>query len=184
MNCSAGSRRAYASSTCTDNIPHLKCLQQTDLIHMAKKKTAYVCADCGAEHGKWQGQCVGCGTWNTLSEFVRQQKKRALHVHAELWGCEKWLRRARNPVCRCWGDIDLAAVPRIPTDLAEFDRVLGGGLVPGSAVLIGGNPRCRQKHAVVAEQLSSGATHASAVCHRRGIPAAGRHARASLAVAG
>lgn len=105
---------------------------------MAKKKTAYVCADCGAEHGKWQGQCVGCGAWNTLSEFV-VAKETGTARDASFADARSGYAGVKSGV-QVLGNIDLAAVPRIPTDLAEFDRVLGGGLVPGSAVLIGGNP--------------------------------------------
>jgi len=104
---------------------------------MAKRKTAFVCTDCGAEHGKWQGQCVGCGAWNTLAEVVLA--KEAGTRGADFSDARSGYAGAKSGV-QVLADIDLAAVPRIPTELAEFDRVLGGGLVPGSAVLIGGNP--------------------------------------------
>jgi len=105
---------------------------------MAKRKTAYVCNQCGAEHSKWQGQCIACGAWNTLSEFVVAKDTGAAR--------DVSFNDARNGYTgtktgvQALGDIDLAAVPRIATDFVEFDRVLGGGFVPGSAVLLGGNP--------------------------------------------
>lgn len=103
---------------------------------MAKQKTAFVCSDCGSDYHKWQGQCSDCGAWNTLSEVrlgpgrsaaTSQQRGRA--------GFSGVLAPARR-----LEDIDTAEVSRIATGLVEFDRVLGGGLVPGSAVLMGGNP--------------------------------------------
>lgn len=103
---------------------------------MAKKKTAYVCTDCGSEHSKWQGQCSDCGAWNTLQEFVVSAAKTpareaALGGYAGAAGTQGIQRLA---------DVDLAEVPRISSGMLEFDRVLGGGLVPGSAILIGGHP--------------------------------------------
>ena len=103
---------------------------------MAKKKTAYVCTDCGSEHSKWQGQCSDCGAWNTLQEFVVSAAKTpareaALGGYAGAAGTQGIQRLA---------DVDLAEVPRISSGMQEFDRVLGGGLVPGSAILIGGHP--------------------------------------------
>ena len=103
---------------------------------MAKAKTAYVCADCGAEHSKWQGQCVECGAWNTLSEFVVQPAAKSVAV---------------NPRGGYAGAVDAAKVTKLATvaaeseqrsatGIAELDRVLGGGLVAGSVVLIGGDP--------------------------------------------
>ena len=101
---------------------------------MAKAKTAYVCADCGAEHSKWQGQCVECGAWNTLSEITVLPAK-----------------AAANPRGSYAGNTDAAKVTKLATvaaeaerreatGIAELDRVLGGGLVSGSVVLIGGDP--------------------------------------------
>ena len=103
---------------------------------MAKKKTAYVCTDCGSDHSKWQGQCSDCGAWNTLQEFVVSAAKTpareaALGGYAGAAGTQGIQRLA---------DVDLAEVPRISSGMQEFDRVLGGGLVPGSAILIGGHP--------------------------------------------
>jgi DNA repair protein RadA/Sms len=102
---------------------------------MAKAKTAYVCADCGAEYSKWQGQCTDCGAWNTMSEMVVQPAKSA----------------AANPRGGYAGAADAPKITRLATiateteqrdatGIAELDRVLGGGLVAGSVVLIGGDP--------------------------------------------
>ncbi|MFP5382934.1 MAG: DNA repair protein RadA [Gammaproteobacteria bacterium] len=105
---------------------------------MAKRKTAYVCTDCGAEHNKWQGQCVSCGAWNTLSEVVLA-KEAGTARDASFAEARTGYAGARTGV-QVLRDVDLATVPRMATDLVEFDRVLGGGFVPGSAVLLGGNP--------------------------------------------
>ena len=97
---------------------------------MAKAKVAFVCADCGAEHGKWQGQCTACGQWNTLREFAYQPAKgRATGGYA---GSEQ--RTAKL------ADIGTAADTRMPSGFGELDRVLGGGFVAGSVVLLGGDP--------------------------------------------
>jgi DNA repair protein RadA/Sms len=107
---------------------------------MAKQKTAYVCSDCGAEHTQWQGQCMACNEWNTLT--------RILLGPATVPSAPKNFKRPPTggdtgaPVgaVQTLGKIDLEEQPRFTSTIGEFDRVLGGGLVPGSAVLIGGNP--------------------------------------------
>ena len=97
---------------------------------MAKAKVAFVCTECGAEHGKWQGQCTACGRWNTLREFaVAPAKGRATGGYA---GSEQ--RTAKL------ADIGTAADTRMPSGFDELDRVLGGGFVPGAVVLLGGDP--------------------------------------------
>jgi DNA repair protein RadA/Sms len=103
---------------------------------MAKTKTAYVCSECGADHSKWQGQCIACGAWNTLKEFhlgaskapsAPQNFKRAGYT-------------GTTAAVQTLASINLEEQPRFSTSMGEFDRVLGGGMVPGSAVLIGGSP--------------------------------------------
>ncbi len=103
---------------------------------MAKKKTAYVCNDCGSEHAKWQGQCTDCSAWNTLQEFVVSSSKTPSR-DASYAG---YAGAAGSQGIQRLADVDLAEVPRISSGMLEFDRVLGGGLVPGSAILIGGHP--------------------------------------------
>lgn len=96
---------------------------------MAKLKTAYVCGDCGAEHAKWQGQCQACQEWNTLSRVSIGPIKETRVGYSG----------SRAEVKRL-GDVKTEEVRRIPSGFGELDRVLGGGLVPGSVVLIGGDP--------------------------------------------
>ena len=95
---------------------------------MAKAKTTYVCTECGGTCPKWEGRCPHCGTWNTLQET---HDAHATHRFAPLAGA--------SPV-RVLADIEAREQSRQPTGIAEFDRVLGGGLVTGAVVLIGGDP--------------------------------------------
>ena len=99
---------------------------------MAKSKTAYVCNDCGAEHTKWQGKCSACGKWNTLNKF---RVGKAISITEDSVGFS-----AGVPAITPLVEIDEASVVRLATGINELDRVLGGGLVPGSVVLIGGEP--------------------------------------------
>ena len=105
---------------------------------MAKKKTAYVCTECGAEHSKWQGQCSACQEWNTLSEFVVSSAKNSAARETKFSGYAGGSEESGN--IKKLADVDLNEVPRFTSGMSEFDRVLGGGLVPGSAILIGGHP--------------------------------------------
>jgi DNA repair protein RadA/Sms len=103
---------------------------------MPKAKTAYVCSDCGAEYPKWQGQCDACGAWNTLSAFVVQPAARAGSARARGVGYAGADAVPVQPLAAVAGQIDTRHLIRI----GELDRVLGGGLVEGSVVLVGGDP--------------------------------------------
>lgn len=96
---------------------------------MAKTKTVYVCTECGGQSAKWQGQCPGCGAWNTLVESI---------VEAAPSG--RFSASAGAGKLQTLSQIRPREEARLPTGMGEFDRVLGGGLVPGSVVLIGGDP--------------------------------------------
>ena len=102
---------------------------------VAKQKiSSYVCNDCGADFNKWQGQCTECGAWNTLTELrLGSSKSSPVVRHAGFAG-------ASNGSVSVLSDIMLNEVPRIITGSVEFDLVLGGGLVPGSCILVGGEP--------------------------------------------
>ena len=103
---------------------------------MAKNKIAFVCTECGADHGKWQGQCVACKAWNTLSQInLGGSGSPATKVDFRKQGYT-----GQSTGVQVLSEIDLETVPRFSTSIGELDRVLGGGLVPGSVVLIGGNP--------------------------------------------
>lgn len=104
---------------------------------MAKSKVAYVCTECGADSPKWQGQCPECGAWNSLKEFVLDRTPSGVGktTAASQTGFAGELASVQT-----LASIQLEAMPRIATGMEELDRVLGGGFVPGSAVLIGGQP--------------------------------------------
>ncbi|HQQ75180.1 MAG TPA: DNA repair protein RadA [Pseudomonadales bacterium] len=102
---------------------------------MSKTRSAFVCNDCGADYTKWAGQCGACGGWNTLSE-VRLGGSSSRIAGARKSG----FAGAAGSNVQTLDQIAVQEQPRIPTGSAEFNRVLGGGLVPGSAVLIGGSP--------------------------------------------
>ncbi len=104
---------------------------------MAKAKTAYVCTECGAEHGQWQGQCASCKEWNTLSRISLGNASASPAAKADF---RKQGYAGTTSGVQNLSDLDLAALPRFSSTIGELDRVLGGGLVPGSVVLIGGNP--------------------------------------------
>lgn len=96
---------------------------------MAKSKEVFICQNCGAASPKWQGQCAGCGEWNTMVAELQSTASR------------------KSPVARSGADVSSSVAaeaaleqPRLPTGSDELDRVLGGGLVPGSVTLIGGDP--------------------------------------------
>ncbi len=103
---------------------------------MAKAKTAYVCSDCGAEYPKWQGQCEACGAWNTLSAFVVQPAKEAAGGTVRRVGFAGAEASQVRPLAAVAGEVEQRHLVRI----GELDRVLGGGLVEGSVVLVGGDP--------------------------------------------
>ena len=92
-------------------------------------RTVYSCNECGAEALRWEGRCPSCGEWNTLTEVQRNPAR----------GGGSWL-PGRSEAPQELSDVTLEQWPRIPLALGEFNRVLGGGLVRGSLVLVGGDP--------------------------------------------
>ena len=99
-----------------------------------KTKSAYVCNDCGADYGKWQGQCSECNAWNTLSEVRLGSPSRGGAV------LRSGFTGNVDSVVKTLADIALDEIPRISSGTGELDLVLGGGFVPGSCVLLGGEP--------------------------------------------
>jgi DNA repair protein RadA/Sms len=96
---------------------------------MVKAKTQYVCSECGGASAKWQGQCPHCSAWNTLSEARIETAPD--HRYAPL---------APAAAVQSLRQVQAKEMPRLPSGIDEFDRVLGGGLVEGGVVLIGGDP--------------------------------------------
>src|SRR4051812_6051896 len=96
------------------------------------RTTFFACTACGQDSAKWHGRCPGCGEWNTMVE------ERVAPAAAPGRGGSAAAKRALKPVPLA--DVEAPAVRRLVTGIGELDRVLGGGLVPGSMVLIGGSP--------------------------------------------
>ena len=99
---------------------------------LKNKKTVYFCQECGYESAKWMGQCPGCKSWNTFVEETVSAKKPSSS------GAMKLSEKRQEPVIL--KDISLSEDERQTTQIGELDRVLGGGIVPGSLVLVGGDP--------------------------------------------
>src|ERR687894_1677787 len=95
------------------------------------RNTVFVCAQCGHDSAKWHGRCPGCGEWNSMAE------ERPI-APSPAQGGKKRSSRALKPVPLA--EVEAPALRRRVTGIGELDRVLGGGLVPGSMVLIGGSP--------------------------------------------
>ena len=104
---------------------------------MAKKlKTSYVCTECGANYNQWQGQCTACSEWNVLKEFKVPSSSSTPPMPSSAKGYSgESLNKVQNI-----NDVKLGEVARIHSKQEELNRVLGGGIVPGSVVLIGGDP--------------------------------------------
>ena len=99
-----------------------------------KQKTIYICNECGYQSAKWLGKCPSCDTWGSLEESIlREEKKSTTKTAAKSIGAS-----ARTP--RKLGDIKTDEETRTVTSMGELDRVLGGGIVKGSLVLVGGDP--------------------------------------------
>ena len=99
---------------------------------MARDGAIYVCQACGAVHSKWSGQCSACMAWNTLVEEVQAARPPGSLAPAKS--------KARGGLAFETLDVETPAPPRLVTGVEEFDRVCGGGVVPGSAILVGGDP--------------------------------------------
>ena len=101
---------------------------------MSKNKLTYVCSACGVTHPKWNGQCSDCSAWNTLTEEIVPVGLKS--THTRLAGYTG----ANSSCITKISEVALAEEERWSTELSELNRVLGGGLVTGSVVLIGGDP--------------------------------------------
>src|SRR6185436_19372184 len=98
-------------------------------------KTVFVCQECGSQSAKWLGRCGDCGAWNS---FVEERAPEASAAAAG--GTHRYAGAGAAGGARLYSEIELAHHPRMTTGIDEFDRVLGGGVVPGSLVLLGGEP--------------------------------------------
>ncbi len=98
---------------------------------MAKLKTRYVCQACGSVSSRWQGQCPDCAEWNTLAQEA---------AVASIFAAKHDLSAGGQPIALVGLDAEVALPERLASGIAEFDRAIGGGIVPGSAMLVGGDP--------------------------------------------
>jgi DNA repair protein RadA/Sms len=139
---------------------------------MAKARSIFLCNNCGSTHPKWMGKCPDCGTWDSLEPYTppAEDARRPAARDAATGD----IARAGEAVTIA--DIDQADSPRTSTGISEFDRVLGGGIVPGSAILVGGEPGIGKSTLLlqVAASLSS-----TGVLPVTGAPGHGRDARAT-----
>ena len=118
---------------------------------MSKPKSVYACSECGGQAPKWQGQCPHCGAWNTLVEGLATPAAKRFEGVSGVAG-------GRSPV-RTLSTVETRETTRISTGQAEFDRVLGGGLVPGGVVLLGGDPGIGKSTLLLQACAALGATH-------------------------
>ena len=100
---------------------------------MSKVKTTFFCQNCGAQYAKWQGQCNSCKEWNTIAEEIIQKQEKVA------WKSES-VSSSKAPRPLKINEIDSTQEIRMDTTDGELNRVLGGGIVPGSLILLGGEP--------------------------------------------
>ena len=112
---------------------------------MAKAKTVYVCTECGGQALKWQGQCPHCQAWNTLVESVAETAVPSANRFSLI---------AESGKLQRLSEVEAREESRVSSGLPEFDRVLGGGLVPGGVILIGGDP-CIGKSTLLLQSLAT-----------------------------
>ena len=113
-----------------------------------RTKTVYACTECGGQSPKWQGQCPSCGAWNTLVESLAAPLPTRFENVAG----------TRSAITKL-SAVEARATQRIPTGLEEFDRVLGGGLVPGGVILLGGDPGIGKSTLLLQAGAALGAAH-------------------------
>ncbi len=103
---------------------------------MKPPKTVFVCQECGAQAPKWMGRCNDCGAWNSL---VEERPVAADAVGAAAAG-HRYAQTGASGTAKLYAEVDTTHAVRLSSGIGEFDRVLGGGIVPGSLVLLGGEP--------------------------------------------
>lgn len=107
---------------------------------MVKSAVQYVCSECGWNGAKWYGRCPECGQWGTVSEFHEARPRTKSRATGAAQGARTSAAPVTDGMAQPITAVDDHAVLRIPTGFEEFDRVLGGGIVPGSVVLLAGEP--------------------------------------------
>src|SRR4051812_41092924 len=102
---------------------------------MKPPKLVFVCQECGAQSPKWMGKCVECGAWNS---FVEERSPSEITPDAA--GSNRYTQFRTSTAAKLYAEVDTSNAVRLSSGIGEFDRVLGGGIVPGSLVLLGGEP--------------------------------------------
>src|SRR6185312_6389747 len=102
---------------------------------MKPPKVVFVCQECGAQSPKWMGKCVECGAWNSLVE-----ERVAIETPAGGATGNRYTQFGASSSAKLYAEVETANALRLSSGIGEFDRVLGGGIVPGSLVLLGGEP--------------------------------------------
>ena len=135
---------------------------------MPKQESRYVCQACGAAFLRWEGQCRSCSAWNTLVETLVREPEKARRTISGGPGAPASVTASAQPL----GSLRDTAVVRVPTCIGEIDRVLGGGLVPGSLVLLGGEPGIGKSTLLL--QAAAGLAGGQAVLYATGEESAGQ----------
>src|SRR5881275_2031853 len=132
-----------------------------------KNKTQFLCNNCGSVHPKWMGKCPDCGTWDSLEEYKAPTVDPRKPAPMGRDRATSDVSQGATPLPIT--EIDSEDAPRTPTGVGEFDRILGGGIVPGSAVLVGGEPGIGKSTLLLqaANDLARGAGIAEALLSRR-----------------
>ena len=103
---------------------------------MKPPKVVFVCQECGAQSPKWMGKCVECGAWNS---FVEERAASDVPPGTAA-GANRYAQFSSASAAKLYAEVETANAVRLSSGIEEFDRVLGGGVVPGSLVLLGGEP--------------------------------------------
>src|SRR5262245_11929262 len=127
---------------------------------MAKTRTQFLCNHCGSVHPKWFGKCPDCGTWDALEEYKAPTPDARKPVGGQTADL------AHGAEALTLDEINVDDAPRMPTGIGEFDRILGGGIVPGSAILVGGEPGIGKSTLLL--QVASALSSDTAVSAERG----------------
>src|SRR5512138_2846100 len=102
---------------------------------MKPPKVVFVCQECGAQSPKWMGKCVECGAWNSSVE-----ERPAPEIAPGAATSNRYTQFSTSAAAKLYSEVETANAVRLSSGIGEFDRVLGGGVVPGSLVLLGGEP--------------------------------------------
>ena len=132
-----------------------------------KSHNIYVCDNCGAESSRWEGRCSKCGDWNTLKEF----KSPRLSGNSRTWAGLSETEAVRL------GEVRSEDHPRLLLRSGEVTRVLGGGMVPGSVILVAGDPGIGKSTLLLDVVADAGVGGEALLCDRRGVAGAGQVAR-------